>query len=601
MSRPLLPSLRLIDGETHSSFASRLAARHQSSPRDFCSDLGMRWPSLCSGHADQLDLLAWLSGNDISDLSFWCPQKIGIGRYRVGKTRSSTGVFRRAQVRVCPRCTVDAFERNGPAGLFQLLEWSVCCLYRCELHGTELMALPLAKTSHETYDVVAQILRHLPSIQSAAGAAKDLCTTSFETYVRNRIWHGAASDWLQRMDLTQLHRACLTLGVMLSHMPQTDILRLPPQLQREACERGFKGLCSGPLGLWEHLDKLRTKTGASRPYAATDMGVFYAWLQSTHNNPAVVDIADSVRAYVFEKYPITNTRDILGHPVEFVSCITFDEARKRTGLSGSFIKRLLCHLEGLPFDKAQTVTEIDVSDLRRVQEFWNKLCNLEEASGMLALKPTQVKALIKLGVFHAIQFGSALRYLRRSEIESCLADLDQLPPIGGDAGFMPLKDFCRLKGVPISKILAAWHWGRLNSFLRRTEGSGLHQIAVSSDAVFDKLAIELTRDLSLRETASYLRISVISIRKLRDEGLLQQIKKRNPNTNHQRSYISFDSILHFEKRFATLGQLSEQFDIAPIHLARQFDRDGISPAISACGDIRVYERDQFQNTAAGEA
>ena len=330
-------------------------------------------------------------------------------------------------------------------------------------------------------------------------------------------------------------------------------------------------------------------------------GVFYAWLQSTHNNPAVVDIADSARAYVFEKYPITNTRDILGHPVEFVSCVTFDEARKRIGLSGSFIKRLLCHLEGKPFDKTQTITEIGVSDLRRVQEYWNELCNLEEASRMLALKPTQVKALIKLGVFNAFQFGSALRYLRRSEIKSCLADIDQLPSIGGEAGFMPLKDFCRLKGVPISKILAEWHLGRINSFLRRTEGSGLHQIAVSSDIVFAKLAIELKSDLSLRETASYLRISVISIRKLRDEGLLQQIKKRNPNTNHQRSYISRDSILHFEKRFATLGQLSERFDVAPIHLARKFDRDGISPAMSACGNVRVFERDQILNYCAGEA
>lgn len=593
MTAPLVLALSLIEGETLSGYVSRNAALHENTPRDFCTSLGMRWPFLCSGHADQLDRLAWLTGHHIERISMWCPQKVGTGRYRVGQTVATSAAFRRAQVRVCPCCVVEAFETDGVAGLFQLLEWSVCCLHRCERHGVELMALPLANTSHETYDVVAQVRWHLPAIRDAADAASQLGQTAFESYVRQRIWTGVQDDWLRGFDLAKLHRACLTLGVMTTGMPQGNIVSLPQHLQRQACEYGFRGLSGGPEGLREHIERLRTTKGASRPNAATDLGVFYRWLQSVHADPAVVDIADCVREHVLQKYPITHKRDILGRSPEAISCITFDEARKRTGLGVALTKRLLCRLEDLPFENAQNMTEIKLLDLQRVQDLWRELCNLKQASMMLALQPKQVKDRMRLGVFRTVQFGSALRYLRRSEVEDCLVALDEMTPQSTNIGFVPLKDFCRLKGIPLIKVVAEWRFGHLDGLVRRTKGAGLHQIAISADAMCDRRSLSLTRDLTLPETANYLRISVISIRKLRDAGLLVQIQKRNPDTNHQRSYISQASIQDFESRFATLGQVSENCQVAAIHLARRFDRDGIEPIDQVEGMVRVYQKHQI--------
>lgn len=593
MIAPLILALPLIEGETLSGYVSRNAALHETTPRDFCSSLGMRWPFLCSGHADQLDHLAWLTGHDIERISMWCPQKLGTGRYRVGQTVATSVALRRAQVRVCPCCAVDAFERNGPAGLFQLLEWSVCCLSRCDKHGVGLMALPLARTSHETYDVVAQILLHLPAIRKTAASATQLGQTAFEIYVRERIWTGVQDDWLRGLDLTKLHRACLTFGVVLAGMPQGKLVSLPQHMQRSACDHGFKGLSGGPEGLREHIERLRTTEGTSRPNAATDLGVFYRWLQSAHADPAVVDVADCIREHVFKNYPITHKRDILGKSPEAISCITFDEARKRTGLGVALTKRLLCRVKDLPFGDAKDMTEIKLLDLQSVQDFWNELCNLKHASAMLALQAKQVKDLMRLGVFRTVQFGSALRYLRRSEVEDCLAALDEMTPQSTNIGFVPLKDFCRLKGIPLVKVVAEWRFGHLDGLVRRIKGAGLHQMAISADAMCDRRSVSLTRDLTLRETAAYLRISVISIRKLRDVGLLTQIRKRNPDTNHLRSYICQGSLQEFERRFATLGQVSEHCQVAPIHLARRFDRDGIEPIDQVEGKLRVYRKHQI--------
>jgi hypothetical protein len=488
---------------------------------------------------------------------------------------------------------VEAFETAGATGLFQLLEWSVCCLHRCERHGVELMALPLANTSHETYDVVAQIRSHLPAIRDAADAAMQLDQSGFETYVRHRIWNRVQNDWLRGFDLTKLHRACLTLGIMTTGMPQGNIVSLPQHMQRQAYEYGFRGLSSGPEGLREHIEQLRTTKDASRPNAGTDLGVFYRWLQSVHADAAVIDVANCVREHIIQKYPIIRKRNILGRSPEAISCITFDDARKRTGLGVSLTKRLLCHLKDQPFEETKNMTEIQLIDLQRVQDFWYELCNLKQASAMLGLQPKQVKDLMRMGVFRTVQFGSALRYLQRREVEGCLAALDEMTPQSTDIGFVPLKDFCRLKGIPIAKVVAEWRFGHLDGLMRRIKGVGLHRLAISAEAMCDRHSLSLTRDLTLPETAAYLRISVISIRKLRDVGLLTQIQKRNPDTNHQRSYISQASVRDFERRFATLGQVSEHCKVAPIHLARQFDRDGIEPIDQVEGMVRVYRKHQI--------
>jgi hypothetical protein len=553
----------------------------------------MRWPFLCSGYDNQLERLAWLTGTDFDRISIWSPRKIGNGQFRVGYTVATTAGFKRVQVRICPCCAIDALESKGPSGLFQLLEWSVSCLHRCETHGVALITLSRAKTSHETYDVVAQILQHLPDIRKTADAATMRDQTAFETYVRERIWIGVQDDWLNGFNLTQLHRACLTLGVMLAQMPQENVTRLPAHHQSSACQLGLAALVKGPEQLCMHLDWLQSTAGALRPDAASDMGVFYSWLQSMHDDPAVAPIANCVRKNVLRRYTITNKRGILGKPTEEVSHITFDEARKRSGLGVSLIKRLLCHLDGVPCEGAATMTEIKIADLQRVQQFWGELCNLNEASLMLGLRPKHIKALMRLGVLRTIRFGSALRYLKRDEIVSCLADLETLTLARPSSYFLPLRRFCQLKGISVVKLISEWRWGRFDGLFRTEGGHTLDHVLVQADAVCAKQSFHLKRDLTLTETATYLRISVISIRKLRDAGLLVQVHKRNPDTNHRRSYISRESIKRFEARFATIGQVSERCAVAPIHLARRFDRDGIVPVDGPQGTVRVYERDKI--------
>ncbi|WP_170553541.1 hypothetical protein [Ruegeria atlantica] len=84
-----------------------------------------------------------------------------------------------------------------------------------------------------------------------------------------------------------------------------------------------------------------------------------------------------------------------------------------------------------------------------------------------------------------------------------------------------------------------------------------------------------------------MKIDVISIRRLRNGGFLNQVTVRNPDTQHDRCYITAQSLQAFLARFETLGQMAEQFEFAAIHLARALDRREIETIPCEAGFVRA--------------
>ena len=159
MGAHLIPTLPLIKGETPSGYVSRTAQLYETTARDLSTDLGMRWPHLCSGYVEQLKRLSWLTGFALDDLRQGAARKILNGHYEIGRTTATTGVFRKTTTALCPQCVMEAWETHGAAGLYQLLEWSVRCLGRCEKHSCALIILPSAGHSHVSAIVPVKLAR----------------------------------------------------------------------------------------------------------------------------------------------------------------------------------------------------------------------------------------------------------------------------------------------------------------------------------------------------------------------------------------------------------------------------------------------------------
>ena len=590
MKAQLSLMLPLFEGETPASYVSRLATLHHTPPRDFCSDLGMRWPFLCTGHEDQIECLSWLVGLPATQLKKWSARKLSIGRYQVGHTHSSTGVFRRTVTRLCPICAAEALNETGPHGVAQRLEWSVLCLHRCEAHGCALITLPPAPHAHLAYDIATQVRQHQGRIREAAQRPTFLEATGFEAYVCERIHNGPQPDWLHAMDLTNLHRASLRLGAALEGVLSKEVALLGRDDVRGLCQAGFERLRVGAEGLTSALEKLRAQSSAERPYFSADLGPFYHWLREVYDDPSLGQITELTREHIYKTYPVDLNQYVLGEKPQKVIWLTMEQARKRSGFGALFLKKLLGHLQGVSEAEALIRTDVHVDELRDAKAFWATLANLKEAADALAVSPSQVKIMMSLGVLPNIQISSSLRYTKRDAVLKLLRAVEGLPPTKG-GGYLPLRDFCRRDGVALPKAVKAFCEGDLDGAVRRGEGRGLHALEVTLDVLKADRAMTLSRDLTLPEAAAYLRINIISIRKLRDAGYLKQIKKRNPDTNHIKSYLTRESISVFERRWVTLGQMAEVEGSEPYHLARKLDRDGAVPIPCVTGFVRVYERE----------
>ncbi|WP_247742411.1 MULTISPECIES: hypothetical protein [unclassified Ruegeria] len=454
-----------------------------------------------------------------------------------------------------------------------------------------MRTLPAAGHSHEAYDFATQAIRHWGIIENAAADATILPPTRFEGYARERIRNGPQRDWLHGFDLTSLHGACVSLGAALEGVGTIAAKSLDRSVTPRLAELGHSYLSDGPDGLLRALNLLHKNSRSERPYFSADLGPFYDWLHGAQDDPTLHDILSKTREHIFETYPVPLDKEVLGQKPHREIWLTMEEARKRSGFGAVFLKKLLGHLDGINPNDAMKRTDVRVSELAKVQAFWANLVNLSQAASLLSIRSEQVKALMRLGVLTQVQVTSALRYARRQEIQFLLQRIGGLPDAPGAAGFLPLREFCRSKGISLARVVAAFWSGELEGQLRQGAGAGVHAIEVSERAFAVKDELRLDRDLTLTEAAKFFKISIISIRKLRDAGYLAVINKLNPDTNHIKTYISRDSVRAFQTRYATLGQIAVHRNIAPIHLARQLDRDEIAP-ISCDGClVRVYDRD----------
>lgn len=582
--------LPLIEGEMPTSYVSRLARLHGTEPRDFCSDMGLRWPHICSSHPDQLALLAKLTGASLPDLLLWSGQLLTPCRYTVGHAVASTGVFRRAATRVCPRCVVEAMEQGLQAGPYQLLEWLVLSVNVCSRHLIPLIKLPNAGHTHQTYDFMTQIDQHKAMLLEQARQTERLPLTTFEDYVAQRVRGCAEDNWLSPLELQHLHRACLILGTALNFGAGARCSALGFEDARAATDTGYSVLLGGPSSLVDTLQELKADYKTERPYFSTDFGELYTWLKDELEEPALTGLRRVVRGFIFAHYPVRPDQLILGEKPRMATRVTFDEAKQISGIARGRMIATLVYLRQQAGEEAGSLTDASLAEIKTVEEFWAGLTNLKDAAEVLGVHVTQMKSLIEAGVIDAVRLGTSLRYVTKSSIENVLNTIAAIPVDRASWDLLPIAEFSQGRCVSMALVLKAVLDGTLTSVFRSADGTGIKTLLIDNGEMPLKKRRRLQRDMSIMEAAEHLRIGSASVRELRDCNYLEQIHRRNPDTNHRRAFITRSSVARFETQFETLGQMAERMDIRPIHLAKRLDIDCVEPLPTKTRLVRAYPR-----------
>ncbi len=576
-------------GETPASFAARLAYRNRTRPRDFCSDMGLRWPHVCSGHSDQLRRLAYLSGASFDKLEVSSARLISPSRYQVGLSSATSGTFRRAIARVCPTCVLEAIERDGEYGPFQNLEWLLLCVSVCRQHGVPLTQLPNADHAHKTYDVVQQTLKFKERLEADQRHAAPRNPTSFEAHICDRIWAQPSKTWLSGWDLTDLHQGSLTLGMAMRFGSSRLLSSLSEDEARDSMDLGFRALIHGRGPLVKTLDKLRRGYRTERPYFSKDMGPFYVWLKDNKDNPRLESIRRCVEQFVLERYPLQIGKSVFSKTMTRPKYMTLNQVRKNHGIGHVRVRGILARLRGEKPAALARMKDISFSDLERVITFWKGLQNLKDTAAGLNILPVQIKALTKNGVLEGCLLGSSLIYVQQASIDCLRKRIESVRPAERSSSYLPLRSYCRISKVPLSRVVNDWVRGDLEGIRRNEAVEGLPGLLIPGH-----LEVACTRqfpegDLSLTQTARYLQIAVGSVRRLRDSGYLTDVRSLNAETRHRKSYLTRESIEEFSSRHMTLGQMADRTHQASIHVARWLDKNGIEPIDCDSGSVRVYD------------
>jgi hypothetical protein len=532
--------------------------------------------------------MAWLFGLSLKTLQKHSIRKATFGPYQIGRAQATTGVLNRTSGRHCPKCVANVLATNGAEGLFQRLEWSITCVHACFDHACPLIQLPRSENSHSAYDFASRVLQNRSLVIEASKANKKMKENHFEAYVRQRIHHGTSQDWLSGLDLTYLHRCCITLGASLSGFSTTPISRLPDEEVRALCELGFKHVIRGPSGLRAALKKAHHHDRSRRPSIGADIGSFYHWLHRAHKDPALASLVDTTRKHIFETYPASLEKEIFGQTPRTRQLYTMADVRIRTGLGTTFIKTLLGYLYGLTDDEALKRNDVTSDEFNSLVDFWRSIAKLKEAASLLGVLPDQVKKLQEIHVLKTIKITSTLRYVEREQIGTILHKVSKLPVAGPRTSSVSLLRFCRSNRLAIEKVVQFWLNDKDKRGFYRGDGHGLHQIMLDPEIEITREDTMLHGDLMVPEAARFLKINVHAIRKLRDAGYLPEVRRRNPDTNHLKGFITKTSIQDFKREFVTLGQAAKSLRIPANHLAQRLDEKGFETIDCKSGYVRVY-------------
>ena len=123
---------------------------------------------------------------------------------------------------------------------------------------------------------------------------------------------------------------------------------------------------------------------------------------------------------------------------------------------------LLGFIEGIPNEEVLKRTEISAEGTQRVCAFRAKLTTFAEVTKQLGIFPEQLKALQNLGVLTTLKLLSSRRYLFREEVAQLLSDVAALPGSLPGKSTAPLREFCRVRGIRLARVISMWKQGQLD-------------------------------------------------------------------------------------------------------------------------------------------
>ena len=592
---PLSLTVPLGEGETATSFASRLGQRNGSRyVQDFVQDMGLTWPAIIAGDTETLAELAALGGADPTRLAGHAIQLHDEYRRRVGQAIVPRRILRHIRQHVCPLCLQDLENHSfGPP-----ITWQFEPVRCCPEHGVLLIALREVEPPRSIYDLAGRVHDGRIEIRQARREQRAVTIGAFDRYISERLLRGRqGASWLDGCSLDVVWRVCETLGIILLYGPVTHISGLDAIQLMAAATAGFEAIGTTKTDFAETLRSMHQ-------HSPVDRGGFYCEFQPFANRlgrldgaPGFAEILETIRDFMEETYPFEPGEDILGRPCRRRQVHSVSSAARACGANTSRMQRLVetvvatpGHL-GLPPPTRNLWLDAKAWDpfLRR----YARARNPKAAAAHLGLRPEMFKRMAESGWVDPV--FSCPGFVNRYDADDLQAILDGLfrrcqTVTTVEKDMAPVLKACAKSQCDVLTILGLVRDDRLAFVGRLPAVIGIPALVIRPLEVREVRAGPKVVGYTRAELRTLLGANTPTVSWLIKAGLIACEMGRHPKTNHTIVIVTQNAVDAFSREFVTLSQIARRDETPPKHAAALLARRDVYPIDMPSLYSKVYRR-----------
>lgn len=278
MTRHLALSAPHVDGETASSYLSRLAMINGTNAAQFSADLGLSFADVIDGHPGALGELARRADVDPSALQGSSFRRIDTWRFERSGVTLPRHCVKSPVTRVCPVCLREDARASGlPAQSAMAFRgnWQVPFVRSCTRHNVLLVDLWTDANRLDRYDFASRLGLHFDKIMAEDINSAASEPSEFERWVEQRLSGRNDGAWLDQFDFHAAATFCELLGraMVLSFIPKR---RTPAEGEwQQIAELGFRCASHGEPAIRSVLSEVQERGGPPNDGPSARFGPLY--------------------------------------------------------------------------------------------------------------------------------------------------------------------------------------------------------------------------------------------------------------------------------------------------------------------------------------
>ncbi len=607
---PLAITVPLNDGETPTSFASRLAqANGRDRVRDFALDIGLDFSGIVAGQDYPLAQLASFGACSLEALKRWAAISVEDQTLLHGEI-FGWRTLRRSRLFACPACLLSDLANDDldlEVRQWGRAVWQVESVRTCVVHGQALMEIAHANDPGSLHDFAALSFTQMHNLENLDAISTRRALSVLELYTHARLETGPRGDhFADTMPLGAVMRLSQNIGAVTAFGSKVRIDDLGDDELHTAEAIGFEAISDGESGIRLALERLqRVFFEGSSPWGLRAIfGRLYEWLAYENDDPVYDQVRDIIERHVLETLPIAAGTKIFRKEAAVRRIHSLHSASIEYGLHPRRIRKILRERGIIEASDAHKTDERILFSVETAEEHLAPLTDtlsLVKATKYLNASRQHAQLLFNSGVIPAIVKGGKgvlnKHAIRRADLNTFLSSLMASARPDVTEG-INIPSAARRANCSAMEIVSLLLDHRLAKVGIDHSARGFLSVLVDVDEVKSLVRGQDHGGLSLRDVERKMQWSTKVLSALIDQGLLGSTVALNPVNRCPQRIVTSADLDAFDRSFVSITTLSKELQIQNRKLKALLTAAGIYPDPTfEHVPATFYRRDEIQERA----